>query len=106
MGVIRKASVVRGGCLLRLFTEGVSWSCDWLLLEDSRARVMFMPLRLSGEEKASLRIQGAKEVLELLLSHVGEDNVFVRWMTWGTVMLLLVLWCVQRFDAIGAAMAV
>lgn len=91
--------------LLRLFTEGVSRLCDWQLYDGGRERVTFAPLRLPGGEKVSVTRRGAMEVLELLLSQDREDDIFVRWMTWGTAILLLVIWCIQKFDVTGIAHA-
>lgn len=92
--------------LLRLCTEGVRRSCDWLLFDERCVRVTFSPLPLPAGEKVSVTRRGAMEVLDLLLSHDFEDDIFVRWMTWGTVILLLVIWCLQRFDATELAYAV
>lgn len=84
----------------RLFIEGVTWICDLLLGDEGRELMMFMPLRSTGKERVDAGRQGAKEVLDLLLSDDVEDDIFVRMMAWGTLILMLVIWSVKRFDVV------
>lgn len=101
MGVTPKASVVITLAWPRLFIEGVSWVCELLLIDERRGQLKFMPLAETGIEKANMRTEGAKEVLDLFLSQDREDDdIFVRMMSWGTLMLMFILWCIKWFDAV------
>lgn len=100
MGVIPKTSLVITLAWPRLFIEGMSWVCDLLLADESRGQLNFMPLAMPGIEKVDSTKEGAREVLELFLSQDREDDdIFVRMMSWGTLILMFVLWCIKWFDA-------
>lgn len=96
---------VSGGVMLawpRRFIESVSWMCDLLLADENRGEIMFMPLTSSYNEKVDMKRHGTKEVLELFLSYDSEDDIFVRMMAWGTLILMLGIWWVKNFDRIEA----
>lgn len=101
MGVIPKASLVITLAWPRLFIEGVIWVYDLLLADaQSRGQLNSMPLAMPGIEKVDVTKEGAREVLELFLSQDREDDdIFVRMMSWGVLILMFVLWCIKWFDA-------
>lgn len=100
MGVTPKASLVITLAWPRLFIEGVSWVCELLLADESRGRLDYMPPAKTGIEQVDLKKEGAKEVLDLFLSQDREDDdIFVRMMAWGSLVLMIALWCIKWFDA-------
>lgn len=103
MGVTPKASLVITLALPRLFIEGVSWVCEWLLAVECRGNMKFGPLANTGIEKVDFKKKGAKEVLDLFLSHdIEDDDIFVRLMAWGTLILMFALWWIKQFDVVYA----
>lgn len=103
MGVTPKASLVITLAWPRLFIEGVRLVCKRLLADECRGQLNFMPLASTGIEKVDVKKEGVKEVLDLFLSQDGEDDdIFVRMMAWGTLILMLVLWGIKWFDAVQA----
>lgn len=104
--MIQKASAVGTHSLLRLFTERLSRVSDTLLFDDRRRRVVFAAFTVPDDERDDVTRRGAKVVLELLLNQDGEDDIFVKLMTWGAVVLILMIWCIKRFDVTGIADAV
>lgn len=77
---------------------------DLFLAEECRGRKMLMPLTPTGKYNLDLRRQGALEVLELILGHDEEDDVFVGMMAWGTLILALVIWCLKNYDVVETAL--
>ncbi|KUI61916.1 hypothetical protein VP1G_11367 [Cytospora mali] len=54
-----------------------------------------------SDEKDTVRMRGAKEVLGLYLDDGGsreEDDIFVRMMLQGIVMVGIILFSIRRFD--------
>lgn len=101
MGVTPKASLVTTLASPRLFIEGVTWVCELLLADERQGRLNFMPLATAGIGKVDVQKEGTREVLELFLSQDREDDdIFVRMMSWGTMILMCVLWCIKWFDAV------
>lgn len=85
--------------LPRLLTEYLDQLGDWLVSDNHDRQVLFMPERLAdADAKADTTRRGAEEVLGLFLSQETEDDIFVRWMTWGVVMLILAIWCITKLD--------
>lgn len=105
MGLSPKASRATILAWPRLFIEGVSKAYDFVLVDECRERIIFMPLTSAGKENVDVKKQGAMEVLDLFLSHYGEDDdIFVRMMAWGTLILTLVIWCLKSFDVVEAVL--
>lgn len=105
MGVSTKASRAIMPAWPHLFIEGVRKVFGLLLNDECRGQVLFMPLTSTGNEKIDVKRQGAKEVLDLFLSHDGEDDdIFVRMMAWGTLILTLVIWWLKSFDVVEAVL--
>lgn len=99
---MRKAPFVRGmRCSLRLCIRILRGSESWR--NGNRRALSFAPFleRNGGSQKQIEAITGTQEVLELLLNGIGvveDDDIFVRMMSWGGVLLLLGLFCVRWLD--------
>lgn len=102
MGVRRKGLLGLMRFWLRLFTEGVSWALE---TDDQSRRLTALNFPVvtdyKGQEDGVTK-QGAKEVLDLFLSHGDdeEDEIFVTTLWWSLV-AVLVICCIKRLDVIG-----
>jgi hypothetical protein len=102
--VTRKAArlpVMR--CLSRLLTEWVLDALDRIRLEGEVGRPMFTHVvGVSGEPK-QVKMEASREVLELFLTgdrYGKEEDVFVTMMSYGVVLVVLVLVWVRLVDVV------
>lgn len=99
--------------LPRLFTEwvprmckNVRWEEDYDASRGGGSSMMFTyVVRATDDEKDKvIKMRGAAEVLGLCLGACGtwdeEDDIFVRMMLTGVIVVGVVLFCIRRFDVV------
>ena len=99
----RKAAQPPGmRCLPRLLIKWVLDAFDRIGREDEPGRPMFTHVVMASDEREQVRMGGAREVLELLISEDGshEEDIFVTMMSYGVVVVALVLFWVRLVDVV------
>lgn len=98
----RKAAQPPGmRCLLRLFTKWVLEPCERIGREDEPARPMFTHVVTACDERERVKMEGAIEALEIFLAGSechGEEDIFVTMLSYGVLIVALVLFWVRLFD--------
>lgn len=98
----RKAAQPPGmRCLLRLFTKWVLEPCDRIGREDEPGRPMFTHVVTACDERERVKMEGAREALELFLAvsrRHEEEDIFVTMLSYGVVLVALVLFWVRLVD--------
>lgn len=101
MTAIKAAQLPGMRCLLRLFTKWVLEPCDRIGREDEPGRPMFTHVVTVRDEPEQVKMEGAREALELFLagseSHEEED-IFVTMLSYGVLIVALVLFWVRLVD--------
>lgn len=88
-------------CLLRLLTEWVLEPCDRIGREHEPDGPMFTHVVTACDERERVKMEGAREALELLLAGSDrheEEDIFVAMMSYGVVLVALVLFWVRLVD--------
>lgn len=87
-------------CLLRLLTKWVLEPCDLIGREDEPGRPMFTHVVMACDERERVKMGGTSEVLEIFLTRGEclEEDIFVTMMSYGVVLVALVLFWVRLVD--------
>lgn len=98
----RKAAQPPGmRCLPRLFTKWVLEPCERIGREDEPGRPMFTHVVTACDERERVKMEGAREALKIFLAGSechGEEDIFVTMLSYGVLIVALVLFWVRLFD--------
>lgn len=87
--------------MLRLFTKWVLEPCERIGREDEPGRPMFTHVVTACDERERVKMEGAGEALEIFLAGSechGEEDIFVTMLSYGVLIVALVLFWVRLFD--------
>lgn len=90
-------------CSPRLLIEWVLDGLDSIGREDGHGRPVFTYAVEGCDEQERVRMEGAREVLELCLAGVEcheEEDIFLTMMSYGVVLVALVLFWVRLVDVV------
>lgn len=90
-------------CSPRLLIKLVLDALDRIGREDEPGRPMFTFVVEVWDEQERVKMEGAREVLELILAGDGcqeEEDIFVTMMSYGVVLVALVLFWVRLVDVV------
>lgn len=90
-------------CSPRLLIKLVLDALDRIGREDEPGRPMFTFVVGVWDEQERVKMEGAREVLELILAGDGcqeEEDIFVTMMSYGVVLVALVLFWVRLVDVV------
>lgn len=90
-------------CSPRLLIKWVLEALDSIGREDEPGRPIFTYVVEVCDEQERVRMEGAREVLGLCLAGVGghkEEDIFITMMSYGVVLVALVLFWVRLVDVV------